>query len=84
MAWNQVPGMPELQAQLTAIPELYQTPANKLDAWIERFLQPNETFNSQVLEAIDRIATFLKENCFKTTQVHKVVKGGSSGKGTAL
>lgn len=81
MEWNRVP---VLQAQLTEISKLYQTPANKLDAWIELCLQPNETFNTQVGDAIDRIATFLKETCFKTTKVHKVVKGGSSGKGTAL
>ncbi|XP_078523383.1 2'-5'-oligoadenylate synthase 1-like [Lissotriton helveticus] len=85
MAWTQ--GPVTLEAQLTESQkalELYQTPANKLDAWIEHRLQPNETFNSQVRDAIDRIATFLKENCFKTTKVHKVVKGGSSGKGTTL
>ncbi|XP_028609747.1 2'-5'-oligoadenylate synthase 3 isoform X1 [Grammomys surdaster] len=65
---------------------LHQTPAEDLDKFISEFLQPNRHFLSQVKRAVDTICSFLKENCFRnsTIKVLKVVKGGSSAKGTAL
>ncbi|XP_055461873.1 2'-5'-oligoadenylate synthase 3 isoform X2 [Psammomys obesus] len=65
---------------------LHQTPAEDLDKFISEFLQPNSHFLTQVKKAVDTICSFLKENCFRnsTTKVLKVVKGGSSAKGTAL
>ncbi|XP_043295513.1 2'-5'-oligoadenylate synthase 1-like [Cervus canadensis] len=68
--------------------KLRKTQANKLDEFIEDRLLPNEEFRRQVNEAIDIICTFLKERCFRyashRVRVSKVVKGGSSGKGTTL
>nr|AWH57217.1 2',5'-oligoadenylate synthetase 1 [Bubalus bubalis] len=68
--------------------ELRNTPAGSLDKFIEVHLLPNEKFRTQVKEAIDIICSFLKERCFRCAphrvRVSKVVKGGSSGKGTTL
>ncbi|XP_043295526.1 2'-5'-oligoadenylate synthase 1-like [Cervus canadensis] len=68
--------------------ELSHTPAKSLDKFIEDRLLPNEDFRRQVNEAVDIICTFLKERCFQCApqgvRVSKVVKGGSSGKGTTL
>ncbi|XP_003932282.3 2'-5'-oligoadenylate synthase 3 [Saimiri boliviensis] len=65
---------------------LYQTPAGDLDKFISEFLQPNRQFLVQVNKAVDTICSFLRENCFRNSpiKVIKVVKGGSSAKGTAL
>ncbi|XP_037367026.1 2'-5'-oligoadenylate synthase 3 [Talpa occidentalis] len=65
---------------------LYQTPAGHLDKFICEFLQPNRQFLTQVSKAVDTICSFLRENCFQNSpiKVLKVVKGGSSAKGTAL
>ncbi|XP_043845949.1 2'-5'-oligoadenylate synthase 3-like [Dromiciops gliroides] len=65
---------------------LQQTPSWDLDNFISKFLQPNREFLGQVNRAVDIICSFLKENCFRnsSTKVLKVVKGGSSAKGTAL
>lgn len=66
---------------------LETTPATDLDSFIERHLLPDTAFRTQVKGAIDIICTFLKEKCFEGQDqvwVSKVVKGGSSGKGTAL
>ncbi|CAH6778850.1 2'-5'-oligoadenylate synthase 3 [Phodopus roborovskii] len=65
---------------------LYQTPAADLDKFISEFLQPDRHFLTQVKKAVDTICSFLKENCFRNSpiKVLKVVKGGSSAKGTAL
>uniref|UniRef100_A0A4X2K0I4 2'-5' oligoadenylate synthase n=1 Tax=Vombatus ursinus TaxID=29139 RepID=A0A4X2K0I4_VOMUR len=54
--------------------------------FISKFLQPNREFLGQVSRAVDIICSFMKENCFRnsSTKVLKVVKGGSSAKGTAL
>ncbi|XP_065761062.1 2'-5'-oligoadenylate synthase 1-like [Muntiacus reevesi] len=68
--------------------KLSDTPAESLDELIKDDLLPNEEFRKQVKEAIDIICTFLKERCFRCAphgvRVSKVVKGGSSGKGTTL
>nr|XP_056715019.1 2'-5'-oligoadenylate synthase 3-like [Euleptes europaea] len=74
-------------AGISAPVELYETPSWKVDKFIFDHLQPDKEFLSQVRWAIDIICEFLKKNCFKEAtlpQVRKVVKGGSSGKGTAL
>ncbi|XP_075838296.1 2'-5'-oligoadenylate synthase 3 isoform X2 [Microtus pennsylvanicus] len=65
---------------------LHQTPAGDLDKFISEFLQPDRHFLDQVKKAVDTICSFLKENCFRNSpiKVLKVVKGGSSAKGTAL
>uniref|UniRef100_A0A8C0DUU0 Polymerase nucleotidyl transferase domain-containing protein n=1 Tax=Balaenoptera musculus TaxID=9771 RepID=A0A8C0DUU0_BALMU len=68
--------------------ELSDTPARSLDKFIEDHLLPDEDFRTQVNEAIHIICSFLKERCFQSAshpvRVSKVVKGGSSGKGTTL
>ncbi|NXI51978.1 OASL2 protein, partial [Chloroceryle aenea] len=58
--------------------------ANKLDGWIMEVLQPSTAFCKQVKETVKMICDFLKEDCFDNIHVHKTVKGGSAGKGTAL
>ncbi|XP_045701776.1 2'-5'-oligoadenylate synthase 3 [Phyllostomus hastatus] len=65
---------------------LLQTPARDLDRFISDFLQPDRQFLGQVHKAVDTICSFLRENCFQNRpiKVLKVVKGGSSAKGTAL
>ncbi|XP_030075680.1 2'-5'-oligoadenylate synthase 1 [Microcaecilia unicolor] len=71
--------------------DLCKAKAKDLDIFISEKLQPNERFLSQMATAVDSVCTFLKENCFKEVQVKgskvkvlKVVKGGSTGKGTTL
>ncbi|NWW46946.1 OASL2 protein, partial [Pedionomus torquatus] len=65
-----------------------QTVTDKmLDTWIMKVLQPSTDFRNQVKQTMKQICDFLKEDCFpKETNIHvnKTVKGGSSGKGTAL
>ncbi|XP_025745421.1 2'-5'-oligoadenylate synthase 1 isoform X2 [Callorhinus ursinus] len=68
--------------------ELEETPARFLDKFIENSLLPDTHFRRQIKEAVHIISTFLKERCFQgaahPVRVSKVVKGGSSGKGTTL
>nr|XP_035113600.1 2'-5'-oligoadenylate synthase 1 isoform X2 [Callithrix jacchus] len=68
--------------------ELSNTPARDLDKFVEDNLLPDTHFRIQINKAIDIICGFLKERCFRGSsdpvRVSKVVKGGSSGKGTAL
>ncbi|XP_037010350.2 2'-5'-oligoadenylate synthase 1-like [Artibeus jamaicensis] len=68
--------------------ELSDIPARCLDKFIEDHLLPDTHFRKQVKEAINVICSFLKERCFRgashPVRVSKVVKGGSSGKGTTL
>ncbi|XP_055462363.1 2'-5'-oligoadenylate synthase 2 isoform X2 [Psammomys obesus] len=65
---------------------LFITPSHLLDKFIGDFLQPNKVFLEQIKRAVDIICSFLKEHCFRysSTNVLKVIKGGSSAKGTAL
>ncbi|XP_059974523.1 2'-5'-oligoadenylate synthase 2 isoform X1 [Mesoplodon densirostris] len=74
LSWNVLPA------------PLYVTPGHLLDKFIKDFLQPNRTFLDQIKKAVDVICKFLKENCFRhsTTKCQKIVKGGSTAKGTAL
>ncbi|KFP69587.1 2'-5'-oligoadenylate synthase-like 2, partial [Acanthisitta chloris] len=56
-----------------------------LDGWVVDNLQPSKEFCKQVKRTVKQICEFLKRDCFETTiHVHKTVKGGSAGKGTAL
>ncbi|XP_012586419.1 PREDICTED: 2'-5'-oligoadenylate synthase 1 [Condylura cristata] len=68
--------------------ELTGIPAKSLDKFIEDYLLPDTPFRQHVRQAIHIISGFLKERCFRNSQqgvrVSKVVKGGSSGKGTTL
>uniref|UniRef100_H0XC86 2'-5' oligoadenylate synthase n=1 Tax=Otolemur garnettii TaxID=30611 RepID=H0XC86_OTOGA len=68
--------------------DLRCTQARHLDKFIEDYLLPDTRFRKQVKLAIKIMGDFLKERCFRDTyhsvRVSKVVKGGSSGKGTAL
>ncbi|NWH68758.1 OASL2 protein, partial [Geococcyx californianus] len=64
---------------------LWTVVANKLDSWIADVLEPSTDFTKQVKETVNQICEFLKQKCFDTSiRVHKTVKGGSAGKGTAL
>ncbi|XP_003463036.2 2'-5'-oligoadenylate synthase 1 [Cavia porcellus] len=68
--------------------DLRTTRAKDLDRFIEDQLLPDTAFRTEVKQAIDLICEFLKAKCFQgaphPVRVSKVVKGGSSGKGTAL
>ncbi|XP_044300259.1 2'-5'-oligoadenylate synthase 1-like isoform X2 [Varanus komodoensis] len=72
--------------------DLYEVEARELDKFIHDRLQPDEAFLRQVRNAIHIVCEFLKARCFSDAscpidprpRVLKVVKGGSSGKGTAL
>ncbi|XP_028621971.1 2'-5'-oligoadenylate synthase 1A-like isoform X2 [Grammomys surdaster] len=68
--------------------ELKSIPAWKLDKFIEDYLLPDTLFGDDVKSAINIVCDFLKERCFRDTahpvRVSKVVKCGSSGKGTTL
>ncbi|EFB18116.1 hypothetical protein PANDA_014750, partial [Ailuropoda melanoleuca] len=68
--------------------ELEEVSAKDLDKFIETHLLPDTHFRRQIKEAVHIISTFLKERCFQgaphPVRVSKVVKGGSSGKGTSL
>ncbi|GCB77940.1 hypothetical protein scyTo_0020628, partial [Scyliorhinus torazame] len=67
--------------------DLYQTPPRHLDTFIFNHLQPDQRFQVQVGETIDKICRFLMQPCFSdhnTIKIIKTVKGGSAGKGTAL
>ncbi|XP_077015436.1 2'-5'-oligoadenylate synthase-like protein [Tamandua tetradactyla] len=70
---------------------LYETPAERLDAFVEQTLQPSGDWKEEVQDAQQRIERFFREVCFynelvqdQEVRVLKVVKGGSSGKGTTL
>ncbi|XP_076778764.1 2'-5'-oligoadenylate synthase 2 [Arvicanthis niloticus] len=65
---------------------LFITPSHLLDKFISDFLQPNKVFLKQIKEAVNIICSFLKEKCFQNsgTKVLKIIKGGSTAKGTAL
>lgn len=73
------------------IPDLYETPGDRLDYFLEHCLQPERDWKEEGQDAWDRIAGFLRDQCFRGAsllgqeiKVLKVVKGGSSGKGTTL
>ncbi|KAL6035450.1 hypothetical protein STEG23_005652 [Scotinomys teguina] len=67
---------------------LSNIPAWELDKFIKEHLQPDKTFSHDVKAVINIMCDFLKERCFRDAahpvRVSKVVKGGSSGKGTAI
>ncbi|XP_009981444.1 PREDICTED: 2'-5'-oligoadenylate synthase 1-like [Tauraco erythrolophus] len=72
-------------SQVTSTKELKTVTAKELDGWIMEVLQPSTDFSTQVKKTVKEICDFLKEDCFETNiRVHKTVKGGSAGKGTAL
>ncbi|XP_048196666.1 LOW QUALITY PROTEIN: 2'-5'-oligoadenylate synthase 2-like [Perognathus longimembris pacificus] len=77
-----------LMAHLRTEMDLGSTWAKDLDKFIEKYLLPNTEFREQIRKAVNIICDFLKEKCFQRTnspvRVSKVVKGGSSGKGTYL
>ncbi|XP_029427079.1 uncharacterized protein LOC115073073 [Rhinatrema bivittatum] len=60
--------------------ELSEVTAESLDEWIMHHLQLTGDFNKELRNAVHRIAEALKTQ----EGVIRVVKGGSSGKGTAL
>ncbi|XP_012975170.1 2'-5'-oligoadenylate synthase-like protein 2 [Mesocricetus auratus] len=72
-------------------PDLYETPGDSLDHFVEHSLQPRRDWKEEGQDAWERIERFLRDQCFQDellldqeVKVLKVVKGGSSGKGTTL
>ncbi|KAM9374499.1 2'-5'-oligoadenylate synthase 1-like [Phaethornis superciliosus] len=71
--------------RMTSASGLWGVTDKKLDAWIKDNLEPSEEFIRQVKETVKQICEFLKQQCFEgNIRVQKTVKGGSTGKGTAL
>ncbi|XP_074152085.1 2'-5'-oligoadenylate synthase-like protein 2 [Sminthopsis crassicaudata] len=71
--------------------DLYNTPAEKLDAFVDQMLQPDKEWKDEVKDVFKRIAAFFQHQCFqdciirgKQVKVIKVVKGGSFSKGTSI
>ncbi|XP_022373066.1 2'-5'-oligoadenylate synthase-like protein 2 [Enhydra lutris kenyoni] len=67
------------------------TPADTLSAFVEQNLRPDPDWKEELKDAWQRIERFFRERCFRDelvldqeVRVLKVVKGGSSGKGTTL
>lgn len=84
---NGQPGLAEMEPSQ----DLYETPADRLDAFVEHCLQPHGEWKEEVQDAWQRSEKFLRNHCFRDellgdqeVRVLKVVKGGSSGKGTTL
>ncbi|XP_037367421.1 2'-5'-oligoadenylate synthase-like protein 2 [Talpa occidentalis] len=75
---------------MEASQSLYETPSDSLDTFVEQSLQPKGDWKEEVQDAWQRICKFLRDHCFQdepllsSTRVIKIVKGGSSGKGTTL
>uniref|UniRef100_A0A8C0TAY6 2'-5' oligoadenylate synthase n=2 Tax=Canis lupus familiaris TaxID=9615 RepID=A0A8C0TAY6_CANLF len=76
---------------MALVQKLYETPAERLLAFVERSLQPEGDWKEEVKDAWQRIERFFRDQCFRDelvldqeVRVLKVVKGGSSGKGTTL
>ncbi|XP_068937857.1 2'-5'-oligoadenylate synthase-like protein 2 [Petaurus breviceps papuanus] len=72
-------------------PDLYQTPAWRLDAFVTQELQPDVEWKEEIDDVFKRVEGFLRDQCFHTqlfrdleVRVKKIVKGGSIGKGTTL
>ncbi|CAO2629186.1 2'-5'-oligoadenylate synthase-like protein 2 [Lemmus lemmus] len=72
-------------------PDLYGTPGDRLDHFLEHSLQPQRDWKEEGQDAWERIENFFRDQCFRDEllpdqeiKVLKVVKGGSSGKGTTL
>ncbi|XP_035869783.1 2'-5'-oligoadenylate synthase-like protein isoform X1 [Phyllostomus discolor] len=72
-------------------PELYGTPASRLDSFVAQWLQPNREWKEEVLDAVRTVEQFLRAETFEgeggldqEVQVLKVVKVGSFGNGTVL
>uniref|UniRef100_A0A667ICF4 2'-5'-oligoadenylate synthetase like n=1 Tax=Lynx canadensis TaxID=61383 RepID=A0A667ICF4_LYNCA len=72
-------------------PELYDTPASRLDSFVTQWLQPSRDWKEEVLEAVRTVQKFLREEHFEgehgldqEARVLKVVKVGSFGNGTVL
>ncbi|XP_045880092.1 2'-5'-oligoadenylate synthase-like protein isoform X1 [Meles meles] len=71
--------------------ELYATPASRLDSFVAQWLQPHREQKVEVLEAVQTVQQFLREEHFEgdcgldeKVRVLKVVKVGSFGNGTAV
>lgn len=76
---------------MDTLPDLYGTFGDNLDYFLEHSLQPQRDWKEEGKDAWERIERFFREKCFcdellldQEVRVLKVVKGGSSGKGTAL
>nr|KAF6403824.1 2'-5'-oligoadenylate synthetase like [Molossus molossus] len=76
---------------MALFPELYGTPASRLDSFVAQWLQPSREWKEEVLEAVRTVEQFLREETFQgergldqEIRVLKTVKVGSFGNGTVL
>lgn len=70
------------------IPDLYETPGDRLDYFLEHCLQPERDWKEEGQDAWDRIEGFLRDQCFRGAsllgqeiKVLKVVKVSTNGPG---
>lgn len=70
------------------IPDLYGTPGDSLDRFLEHSLQPQRDWKEEGQDAWNRIARFFQEQCFcdellldQEVKVLKVVKVSAQGSG---
>ena len=70
------------------VPDLYETPGDRLDYFLEHCLQPEREWKEEGQDAWDRIAGFLRDQCFRGAsllcqeiKVLKVVKVSTNGPG---
>ncbi|KAM6165689.1 2'-5'-oligoadenylate synthase-like protein 2 [Erethizon dorsatum] len=71
--------------------DLYETPGDRLDAFLKHRLQPQGDWKEERQDAWQRVERFFRNQCFRDklvmdqeVRVLKVLKGGSLGKGTTL
>ncbi|XP_061025834.1 2'-5'-oligoadenylate synthase-like protein [Eubalaena glacialis] len=72
-------------------PELFVTPASRLNSFVAHSLHPSQEWKKEVLETVQTVEQFLREQSFQGEHgldqelwVLKVVKVGSFGNGTVL
>ncbi|XP_067556648.1 2'-5'-oligoadenylate synthase-like protein [Pseudorca crassidens] len=76
---------------MAVLPELFVTPASRLNSFVTDCLHPSQKWKKEVLETVQTVEQFLREQSFQGEHgldqelgVLKVVKVGSFGNGTVL
>ncbi|KAL2767670.1 2'-5'-oligoadenylate synthase-like protein isoform c [Daubentonia madagascariensis] len=76
---------------MAVMPELFETPASRLNSFVSQWLQPCRAWKEEVQEVVRTVEQFLRQEHFQgergldqEVRVLKVVKVGSLGNGTVL
>lgn len=79
--YKSVPQWYSPHSEMALTPELYDTPASRLDSFVTQWLQPSRDWKEEVLEAVRTVQKFLREEHFEgehgldqEARVLKVVK----------